>query len=220
MPKIAPDTVATLLASRQIARGSCPHAAAAVVTTGIVALDRLLAGGGYPRGGITELTGAGPRHRVAVAALAAASQWGSVAYLSQDLLLHPDVLTAHDARLDQCHMLLETDPPKLFWAAQQLLASGHFACLVLYGSDWREGLPLMDPLAYRRLRGLAQRHHAAVLLILDAHPSLATFSRPCALRLQIAPVTAPEARRARQLRITILRQAGAAPGGHVDLEVR
>ncbi len=220
MPRIEPDTVATLLDSRQLARGTCPQAAAAVVTTGIGPLDQLLAGGGYPRGGITELTGTGPRHSVAVAALAAASQWGAVAYLSQDLLLHPDVLAAHDAHLAQCHMLLEADPQKLFWAAQQLLASGHFACLMLYGSDWRDNLPLVDPLAYRRLRGLAQRHNAAVLLVLDAHPSLATFSRPCALRLQIAPVFPPGPQRARHIRITILRQAGAAPGNHLELEVR
>lgn len=224
LPSITIDksgTVAGLMASRKLARGGRLQPDLRGATTGFPALDEILPGGGYPLGGVTELVGAGPRHSLALPGLAAASHRGEVAYLSRDVLLHPQVLAASEVVLARCHFLLETSATRLFWAAQQLLASGHFPFLLIYGSHWRDQRPLLDPLSYRRLRGLAHRHDAVVVLILDSHPALGAFARPCALRLSVEGTVSPAPRqRDRHLTLCVRRHAGSSPGAVVQVEVR
>jgi hypothetical protein len=174
-----------LLAAHRLVRAPRLQPDGRVLSTGLADLDAHLPEHGYPRGALTELVGTGPRHSLALHALAAASRHHRVAYLARGVVLHPEVLLARGAALEHCHCLLEERPEPLFWAAHQLLASGLFPLLLLYGSDWRDGTPLLGPLAWRRLLGLAKRHDAVVLLILDRHPALDAFARPCALRLQV-----------------------------------
>ncbi len=213
--------VASLLANRKLARGHHLQPDYRGLSTGFPPLDAILPAKGYPRGGVTELVGLGPRHSLALPGLAAASHTGEVAYLSQDLLLHPQVLAARDTRLSHCHFLLEASATLLFWAAQQLLASGHFPFLVIYGSNWRTHQPLLDPLSYRRLRALAHRHDSVVLLILDSHPALETFARPCALRLSVEGVSNnSRPQRDQHVELAVRRHAGASPGATIQVEVR
>lgn len=214
-------TVASLLATRKLSQGHRLQPDLRGHSTGFPTLDEVLPAGGYPRGGITELIGTGPRHSLALPGFAAASHTGQVAYLSRDVLLHPQVLAANQVALDNCHFLLEDSQLRLFWAAQQLLASGHFPFLLIYGSNWRDHRPLLDPLAYRRLRGLTYRHDAVVLLILDEHPALETFARPCALRLAVTGTSAhPLRQRERQVNLCVRRHAGSSPGAVIQVEVR
>ncbi len=213
--------VASLLANRKLARGHRLQPDFRALPTGFPTLDAILPAGGYPIGGITELVGTGPRHSLALPGLAAASHTREVAYLSQDVLLHPQVLAANGVTLAHCHFLLESSATRLFWAAQQLLASGHFPFLLVYGSNWRDHRPLLDPLSYRRLRALAHRHDAVVVLVLDSHPALETFARPCALRLSVEGASVhPPPHRDRQVNLCIRRHAGSSPGAIVQVEVR
>ena len=214
-------TVASLLATRKLSQGHRLQPALRGHSTGFTALDEVLPAHGYPRGGITELVGAGPRHSLALPGFAAASHTSQVAYLSREVLLHPQVLVANQVALENCHFLLEASELRLFWAAQQLLASGRFPFLLIYGSNWRDHRPLLDPLAYRRLRGLAYRHDAVVLLVLDDHPALATFARPCALRLSVEGTSnRPQPQRERQVTLCVRRHAGSSPGAVIQVEVR
>jgi len=197
--------VAGLLASRKLSRGNRLERSRSVIPSGLPALDLFLPFSGFEKGGITELVGDGPKHLISCFTMACHSRNSRVAYLAADGLLNPVMLQSLGGHLDNIYFLIEAEPAKLFWAVQQLLSSGLFALVVLYGSRWSDKSPLGLPVSYRRLRGLTKKHHLTLLLLLDEHNSLPFIARPCSLRLRVKE------------RITITKCGGAGPGGSMPL---
>jgi hypothetical protein len=208
------ETVTDLLARRQLLMGHKLPASEGALSTGLESLDRWLPGGGYPRGEITELVGGAGLHRLIVSVLVSVSLRGAAACLARQTVPAPEVLAARGAHLHQIFFVVEDDPGLLSWAARQVVSSGRFLLVVLFGSDAFSGAPLLDPVGYRRLRGLARHHDVPLLLLLREHPDLAAFARPCALRLQVHPEF-PENPHAPGVVVTIARSPGGQIGNRV-----
>lgn len=147
--------------------------------TGHAALDAALPGGGWPRGGLTELL---PRHRgvgelslllPALARLEAEAGW--IALVAPPWPLHAPAWQAAGIRL--ARLLVVAPPPReILWACEQLLASGTLGALVAW-------LPEADPRALRRLQlALAGRSSLAFLF---RPPASAAQPSPAPLRLAL-----------------------------------
>ena len=148
-----------------------PRLEAAGLATGLAALDRLLPGGGVPRGRLTELVGprsGGRTTLVRELARTTLRGGGWVAYVDATRTLDPrewaDVATEAAA-----HALLADRPPRLrvvrppdpgrgAWCADVLLRSGAFALVVL------DGVPLAGAVAVRLAR-LARDADAALVVL-------------------------------------------------------
>jgi len=146
---------------------------AAPLSTGIPVLDALF--GGWPRPGVTEITGpAGSgRFSLTLPALGALTRSGRPAAVVDPYeVLHPPGLPA--LNLQKLLVVRPGPKPRGAWAAEQLLASGVFRLVV--------GLDLPGAGAgARKLRQAANRGNCALVLI-----ARWTEERlPAALRLEV-----------------------------------
>lgn len=131
--------------------------------TGVAPLDRLLPGGGIPRGRLTELLGTRGSGRTAlvrrlVERAVADGQW--VAYVDAGRTLAPREW-AHLGHHEGLWVVRPRDPSRAAWSADVLLRSGAFALVVLDGAP-----PLARPVAVR-LGRLAREHDAALVNLVD-----------------------------------------------------
>ena len=149
-----------------------PRPEAPGLPTGIAALDRLLPGGGLPRGRLTTLVGplSGGRTTLVRAAAAATLRAGGwVAYVDATRTLAPREW-AEVEREAAAHALCADRPPRLCvvrphdrgrgaWCADVLLRSGAFALVVL------DGAPPLTSAAAVRLTRLARDADAALVVL-------------------------------------------------------
>jgi hypothetical protein len=211
----AAEIIARLTASRQVVRGHRLRTPRPVISTGLSALDAFLPFGGYPADGITELMGDGTRHVLACLALSHHSRSGQVAFLSSSFIPNPALLEAFGGELSHCHFLVEEDETLLAWSLLQVVASGLFGLVVLYGSRFPGREPLLDATACRRLFGLVREYSVPFLLLLDSHASLPGLVRPCSLRLEVLHTASPES-----ARVQILKISGSSPGAALTVLLR
>jgi hypothetical protein len=129
--------------------------------TGVAALDAVLAGGGLPRGRLTEIVGpAGSGKttltRAVVEATVAAHGW--VAYVdAQRTLDARDWVHLGDA--EGVWIIRPRDAGRAAWCADVLLRSGAFALVVL------DGAPALTKSAAVRLTRLARESNAAFVVL-------------------------------------------------------
>ncbi len=211
----AAEILARLTASRQLVRGHRLRTPRPVVSTGLSALDSFLPFGGYPADGITELVGDGQRHLLACLVLSHHSRSGRVAFLSPSFIPNPAVLEAFGGRLDCCHFLVEQDRFLLSWSLLQVVASGLFGLVVVYGSSFPGREPVLDTTAFRRLFGLVRERTVPVVMLLEEHPVLPTLVRPCSLRLDVRPGPSPD-----EAEVRVLKVSGSSPGAALKVLLR
>jgi hypothetical protein len=137
--------------------------------TGVAALDAVLAGGGLPRGRLTEIagpTGSGKTTLVRTIVEATVAAHGWVAYVdAQRTLDARDWVHLGDA--EGVWIIRPRDAARAAWCADVLLRSGAFALVVL------DGAPTLTKSAAVRLTRLA-REANAVFVILGEHTGAAS----------------------------------------------
>lgn len=163
---------AQLLALRQLLHQRFPNAApltqrlATPVPTGLSPLDRILPGGGLPRGKLTAWTPNGGATAVLLAACQMAVATGErAAWLDTSGTVGPDWERWKDGPL----LIRPTEPIRrnALRCAEVLLRSGGIAVVVLSGAE---------PTAPERVRlTRAAREGGGVFVILTDNPSLATL---------------------------------------------
>ena len=161
--------------------------------TGLEALDRALASGGFPRGRLTEVTGASGKLtllRQVVAAAIERDEW--VAYIDASRTLAPRDWAQFAER--RFWGVRPSEAAKAAWCADVLLRSGSFALVVLDSAP-----PISRAIAVR-LTGLARESNAAFVVV----GSTGATRLGGAVRLRLL-------RRRHRLRIAI--EKGARVGG-------
>ena len=138
-----------------------PPPSTPALPTGVAALDAVLAGGGLPRGRLTEIVGpAGSGKttltRAVVESTGAAHGW--VAYVdAQRTLDARDWVHLGDA--EGVWIIRPRDAGRAAWCADVLLRSGAFALVVL------DGAPVLTKSAAVRLTRLARESNAAFVVL-------------------------------------------------------
>lgn len=178
-----------------------------VEPTGRAALDRLLPGGGWPLGALTELlheqSGIGELQLI-LPALARLTQAGRrVALVQTPHLPHPVPLAQAGVDLNQLIWVEAPDLRGACWAAEQLLKSGSVGAL----ASW--AVP-RDETGLRRLQ-LAAEEGAALAFLYRPLRAAAQFS-PAALRLVLQHAQG-------EFQIKPLKRRGAPAGRALQPEV-
>lgn len=192
------DTLRELLRQRDVLPVQAPRRA---LPTGWPGLDALLPGGGFPRGGVTEVLGAPGSGKIALVARAAAAlltRAAPVAWVSGRGPLYAPALRGLAV---PAHRLLQVCPPepeRAAWAAEQVLRSDTFV-LVLLDAVHPSGHPAVDDAGFRRLSGAARGSGSALVLLLEPDVRLSSLPRSPDLRLGVRPV--PDAGRAPVLQV-------------------
>ncbi|HEU4721843.1 MAG TPA: hypothetical protein VFS59_10815 [Gemmatimonadaceae bacterium] len=131
--------------------------------TGVAALDAVLAGGGLPRGRLSEIvgpTGSGKTTLVRAIVESTVAAHGWVAYVdAQRTLDARDWVHLGDA--DGVWIIRPRDAGRAAWCADVLLRSGAFALVVL------DGAPVLTKSAAVRLTRLARESNAAFVVLGD-----------------------------------------------------
>ena len=167
--------------------------------TGLEALDRALASGGFPRGRLTEVTGASGKLtllRQVVAAAIERDEW--VAYIDASRTLAPRDWAQFAER--RFWGVRPSEAAKAAWCADVLLRSGSFALVVLDSAP-----PISRAIAVR-LTGLARESNAAFVVV----GSTGATRLGGAVRLRLL-------RRRHRLRIAIEKGARVDSGGVVSV---
>jgi hypothetical protein len=160
------------------------HAASdETVTTGCLALDRLLPGGGLRRGTLVEWlaaeTGSGATTLALLAAREACRQGGLVAVLDRERWFYPPAAAGLQVDLER---LLVVRPPNRrddAWALDQLLRSRAIGAVVAWPDDW-------DQHTFRRLQLAAEVGEGLGLLVRPA--SVRSEPSWAELRLLVDPL--------------------------------
>ena len=167
-----------------------------LVACGLEAVDAVLPGGGFPRGGLAELCGgpASGKTAVALALVAGLAEEDLFAWIDGRGELYPPAAAARGVDLGR---LLVVRPPTTpagaqppgrepswraaLWASEAVLASGAFAAVVM-----DVPLPPLVPgadAAARRLQAAAERGGAVGLWLAGTHAGLRL---PGAIRLELS----------------------------------
>jgi cell division inhibitor SulA/protein ImuA len=164
-------------------RGNRPLAAAPPgIPTGWAELDGLLAGGGWPRGAVTEVLAAGPGAgglRLLMPALAQLSrEAGWVAFVAPPLLPYAPELAAWGMALERLLVVRPGTADGVLWAVEQALRSAACSAVLAWPAAIR-------PTVLRRLQLAAEA--GAALAFLFRAPAAAAEPSPAALRLTVQP---------------------------------
>ncbi len=240
------DTLRELLRQRDALLVEAPRR---VVSTGRAPLDALLPGGGFPRGGVSEVLGAlgsGKATLVARAAAALLDKGAPVAWISGRGPLYAPALAGLAVPTPALLQICPADPARVVWAAEQVLRSDTFA-LVLLDAVHPGGRPVLDDAGFRRLAGAARGSGGALVLLSEPPGGLPLQPLPADLSLAVRPVselgrpsglplrppaapavpsagdsparTISTVRRNRKVEVTLLHGRGLPPGRQVVLEV-
>lgn len=176
----------------RLATVAAPVAEGSALPTGIAPLDRVLRGGGLPRGRVTELVGARSSGRTTmlrrlVAETAERGLW--VAYVDAGRTLAArDWARVRGEGGDEVWMIRPPSASRAAWCADVLLRSGAFGLVVLDGAP-----RLRAPVAVR-LGRLARETGTALLVTADAEGGAggggAEAALPAAVRLRVARLPA------------------------------
>ena len=152
------------------------------VATGWAELDALLAGGGWPRGAVTEILSTGPGAgglNLLMPSLARLGQEaGWIAFVAPPLLPYAPALVAWGVALERLLVVRPAASAGGLWAVEQALRSG--ACSAVLA--WPAAI---GSTALRRLQ-LAAEAGAALAFVFRA-PDAAAEPSPAALRLRVQP---------------------------------
>ena len=155
------NTIEQLLSARGDLWRGRQRPPAPSISTGRVALDQQLPGGGWPRGKLIELlperVGVGELELL-LPCLAEQTRRGlPVLFLAPPLIPCPQSLVRH--KLDLTRLLIVREPKYAFWAAEQCLKSGLCGAIVAWpaSADVRER-------SVRRLQLAAENGQAPVFL--------------------------------------------------------
>lgn len=152
------------------------------VPTGWAGLDGLLAGGGWPRGAVTEILTTGPGAgglqllMPALAQLGREARW--VAFVAPPLLPYAPALAAWGVALEHLLVVRPGTADGGLWAVEQALRSA--ACSAVLA--WPAAI---GSTALRRLQLAAEA--GAALAFLFRAPDVAAEPSPAALRLAVRP---------------------------------
>lgn len=177
-------TLSHLLDRRaDIWRGNHPPVASPRgVATGWPELDALLAGGGWPRGAVTEVLsarpGAGGLELLMPSLAQLGREAGWIAFVAPPLLPYAPALAARGVALEHLLVVRPGTAAGGFWAVEQALRSG--ACSAVLA--WPAAI---EPTVLRRLQ-LAAEAGAALAFVFRA-PEAAAEPSPAALRLRVQP---------------------------------
>lgn len=154
------------------------QAAIRATPTGFAALDRVLPGGGWPLGAVSEILHAQPgvgELSLALPLLAGLTQAGrKLAFVAPPCLPYAPRLAAAGLSLEQVLVVDADDTQNALWSAELLLRAG--GCVLL----WADKVEIS---ALRRLQLAAESQDGCVLLYRsDRH---ARESTPSALRLRV-----------------------------------
>ena len=157
---------------------------AAVLPTGIAALDALLPGGGFPLGAVTEVLlpqeGIGEL-RLLVPALAAQSRQGLwVAWIDPPHVPYAPALAAMGVRLSRVLLVSATTDRDRLWAAGQCLRSGACGAVLAWPGE-------CDDRALRRLQLAAGKGGGLGVLFRFRAERAAARPSHAALRLRLVP---------------------------------
>jgi len=149
--------------------------------TGFSALDRLLPGGGWPVGALTELYPAADgigEFTLLLPAIARLTQAGRrVALIAPPYIPYSQALDWHGVRLDQLVLLQPERAADALWAMEQTLSSGTVALAIAWPRRPGER-------ELRRLQLAAETGEASALLYRPRRE--AESASPAALRLKLA----------------------------------
>jgi len=177
-------TVSLLLDQRpDVWRGNQPPVAAPPgIPTGWPELDGLLAGGGWPRGAVTEILATGPGAgglRLLMPSLVQLGrQAGWIAFVAPPLLPYPPALAAWGMALERLLVVRPGTAAGGLWAVEQALRSGSCSAVLAWPAA-------IEPTALRRLQLAAEA--GAALAFLFRAPDAAAEPSPAALRLRVQP---------------------------------
>ncbi len=182
-----------------------------VLATGDVQLDRALAGG-FPRGGLATIEGAGSSGRSAIAArtLAQAAHGGLVAAID-DGSLYPPALAAAGIPLDRLLIVPARTPLAVARAVDVLLRSRIVAAMTMPASSLRAT-------SWARFATLAHRAGVVLLVVGERVPSEVAFAALLRLQCSIERVRFHGARgvlaslAGYDVRVRVLKHKRAAPG--------
>jgi cell division inhibitor SulA/protein ImuA len=190
-------------------------APAPTFSSGFAALDAELPGGGWPRGGLTELLaeheGIGELGLLlpALAALTTAGQ--TVVLVAPPHCMHAPAWAAAGVRLDRLHLVFPRRPRDALWAGVEALRCGGVGATLLWlDALFRGNLPAAS---LRRLQVAAGEGGGGVFCFRPAQ--LALEASPAPLRLQLQPAPAGGG----QLRVTLLKRRGPPARQAVLLDV-
>jgi len=206
--------LARVLERSDIRRGDAfAVAPAPTFSSGFAALDAELPGGGWPRGGLTELLaeheGIGELGLLlpALAALTAAGQ--AVVLVAPPHCAHAPAWAAAGIRLECLHLVFPRRPRDALWAGVEALRCGGVAATLLWlDGMFRGSLPANS---LRRLQVAAGEGGGGAFCFRPLQLALAASSAP--LRLQLQPA-------GRQLRVTLLKRRGPPARQAILLDVR
>ena len=209
--------LARVLERPDIRRGDAfAVAPAPTFSSGFAALDAELPGGGWPRGGLTELLaeheGIGELGLLlpALAALTAVGQ--AVVLVASPHCAHAPAWAAAGIRLDCLHLVFPRRPRDALWAGIEALRCGGVAATLLWlDGMFRGGLPTGS---LRRLQVAAGEGGGGAFCFRPAQLALAASPAPLRLQLQPAPASVG------QLRVTLLKRRGPPARQAILLDVR
>lgn len=168
--------------------------------TGFAALDAVLPGGGWPVGALTEVLPAREgigEVRLLLPALAALSRRGRwLAWIDPPHIPYAPALCGAGVDLSRMVLVQPRRPEEALWAAEQALASGAPAAVLM----WLKGL---EDRPLRRLQLAAERGRCWGVLFRP--PGAAARPSPAALRLTVTPAEAGVA-------VQVVKCRGAAGG--------
>lgn len=202
----SPVALSDVLARGDVWRGDAlAGLPAATIASGQPALDAELPGGGWPRGGLTEILA--DRHGVgeiglllpALASLSAAGGW--LALVAPPWLPHAPAWAA--AGIAPERLLVVRAGRQTPWALEQLLASGGFAGVLAWPA------PDIDPRSLRRLQVAAEGR--PVFAVLWRSTATAATPSPAPLRLAL------DAGSGGELTVRILKRRGRPAARPLDL---
>lgn len=150
------------------------------IATGFAAFDRLLPGGGWPLGGLTELYHAQPgigELRLLMPALARLSRQGRwIAFIAPPYVLHAPALASFGIDLSHVLLVHPKNPTDALNTVEQGLRSGTCGAVIAWPKQ-------IDGLALQRLQQAAEAGNSWGVLFRD--PACQDLPSPASLRLQL-----------------------------------
>ncbi|MCB9654096.1 MAG: hypothetical protein H6729_08215 [Deltaproteobacteria bacterium] len=197
--RAAPKTVEELRVYLQ--RGAPFLAQKARRPTGLEVVDHLL-GGGFPKGAVTVIAGrAGDgRMSLATALLAAETRAGrTAAWIDGRCTLYPPALALHGVLLNRL-LMVRSQRPEVIRAAEQILQSGAFSCIVMSGLD-----RFLSSQRARRIQSMSEGTQVATLMLVE--PEQAVRLTHVSLKLSVK-------RKHHGIAIQVDKDRAAANSGH------
>lgn len=189
-----------LLCDPRLWRGTdCARVALESIPSGFTALDRVLPGGGWPRGALTELIakrrGIGELALLTPALARLTREGGFVALIAPPYLPYAPALAACGIDLSRFTLIRPRAPEDALWAVEQTLRSGAFSAVLAW-------LAISDDRRLRRLQLAAEEGKAWGAM----YNQVSAANSPAPLRLGLAAA-------AGRLEVSILKRRGgwAAP---------